>query len=363
MWVFDAGYYDRMTESPKARDDEANAGPAYTVPLVGPVHQEGRAVGFAPDCWVDGALRVTVMADEFVSEVTLEGLLPNGNPADEVTLSMTVGGQEAAATFPTGEPISWTIPCVLQPTERPELRLRSSLTWCPKNAGVSEDSRDLAIMLKRIAFVPTARVMKRNWDQRARENPGYRRNDDEREFFEAGRMETERQITSDLAAICAGTDPKEMTVLEIGCGPGRMTTHLADIFGDVRAIDVSPEMIALARENLDKHDNVWLYETNGVDLSPFGDEFFDFCFVSEVFHQVPVRGIVVNYLRAVHRTLRDGRLFKFEVQGVPSDVSTTWGELGFDEEEMLELADTIGFEVQKMEGAGTQQFWQWWIRK
>jgi SAM-dependent methyltransferase len=304
------------------------------------------------------------MADEFVSEVTLEGLLPNGGSGEEVTLSLTVGGQEAAATFPAGESVSWTIPCVLQPNERPELKLRPSATWCPKNAGVSEDSRDLAIMLKRVAFVPTARVMKRNWDQRARENPGYHPNgDDKSEYFETGRVQTEKEIVSDLDTISAGTDPKEMTVLEIGCGPGRMTTHLADIFGDVRAIDVSPEMIALARENLAHHDNVWLYETNGVDLSPFEDEFFDFCFASGVFHRVPIRGIVINYIRGVHRTLRSGRLFKFEVQGVPTGVSNAWAELGFEEQEMLELADSIGFEVQKTEGAGTQHFWHWWIRK
>jgi SAM-dependent methyltransferase len=361
-WVFDAGFYDRMTEWATSRGD-GKVEPAYTVPLVGPVHQEGRAAGFAPDCWVDGSLRVTVMADEFVSEVTLEGLLPDGGAADEVTLSLNIGGQEAAATFPAGETVSWTIPCVLQPNERPELKLRSSATWCPKNAGISEDTRDLAIMLKRVAFVPTARVMKRNWDQRARENPGYRRNGDESNYFEAGRIETEERITNDLDTICAGTDPKAMTVLEIGCGPGRMTKHLADIFGDVRAVDVSPEMIALARENLADHDNVRLYETNGIDLSPFEDELFDFCLVSGVFHRVPVRGIIINYIRAVYRTLRSERLFKFEVQGVPTGVANTWGELGFAEPEMLELAESIGFEVQKTEGAGTEHYWQWWTRK
>ena len=43
-------------------------------------------------------------------------------------------------------------------------------------------------------------------------------------------------------------------------------------------------------------------------------------------------------------------------------MSANGGGLGFSEEELLELADKVGFEVLKMEGQGTQHFWNWWIR-
>jgi SAM-dependent methyltransferase len=363
-WVFDAGFYERMTEFPEPTV-ESKTRPPFTAPLAGPVRQEGRADGLSPDCWVDGSLRVRLALADFVSEVILEGVLPKDDSGMDVTLSLRIDGQEAAASFPAGTSVSWTVPCVLEPTDHPELELRSSRTWCPQGTGESQDSRDLAIMLKRIAFVPTARVMKRNWDKRAREHSARRSNGGATEYSERGRVETEEQITSDLEAICMGVDPRAMTVLEIGCGPGSRTAHLADIFGDVRAIDVSAEMIALARENLADHDNVRLYETNGIDLSPFEDELFDFCFASGVFHQLPMPGIAINYLRGVHRTLRSGRLFKFQH--------------GFDRAEMLELADSIGFEVKKtrrislsreirelrgrVEDAGTRQSWHWWIRK
>ncbi|AFU06259.1 putative methyltransferase [Nocardia brasiliensis ATCC 700358] len=36
-------------------------------------------------------------------------------------------------------------------------------------------------------------------------------------------------------------------VADIGCGPGRLTTHLAGLGVDVRGIDLSPEMIRIAR--------------------------------------------------------------------------------------------------------------------
>jgi hypothetical protein len=121
-------------------------------------------------------------------------------------------------------------------------------------------------------------------------------------------------------------------------------------------------MIAIAKPNLADKDNVRLYETNGIDLAPFESQLFDFSFCSGVFHHVPLRAIIVAYLRAVHRTLKIGRVFKFEVEGV-STPTGGGGGLGFSEDEAVELADKLGFEVLKMEGQGTEHFWNWWIRK
>ena len=94
--------------------------------------------------------------------------------------------------------------------------------------------------------------MRAEWDQRARED-AYRfvANDlssySEEEFDRSGRLSTEHAVVDDLERIAGGRDPKAMTVLEIGCGAGRMTRHLARIFGHVHAVDVSGEMIAQAR--------------------------------------------------------------------------------------------------------------------
>jgi SAM-dependent methyltransferase len=367
-WVFDAGLYERLTEW-KAPEETGPSDPEFTVPFVGPVRQEGKAAGFAPDCWVAArGLRVTVTADEFISELTLEGKLPNVGDAKETTLYLTVGGQETAATFPTGD-MSWTIPCILHPRDRPEIRLKSSDAWRPSKEGL-DDERALAILLKRVAFVPTTRVMKRQWDERAREKMPTRAlavgsgsgADWEDEYFEAGRIEAQEQIASDLETICQGTDPEEMSMLEIGCGAGKMTRCLADIFGYVHAVDVSAEMTALAKPNLADKDNVRVHETNGIDLGPFQGQQFDFTYCSGVFHHVPLRAIIIAYFRAVHRTLKIGRVFKFEVEGSSTPVTDDEG-LGFTEEEMLEIADKLGYSVLRMEGQGTHHFWNWWMRR
>jgi ubiquinone/menaquinone biosynthesis C-methylase UbiE len=233
-------------------------------------------------------------------------------------------------------------------------------------------------------------AMRRDWNERARENAMYyvasgRPEWEKDEFFESGKVSTSQLIVQDLDTIRRGLDPKEMVALEIGCGVGRMTMHLADIFGRVEAVDVSGEMIAQARRNLANRTNVGLHETSGSDLAPFPDGLFDFCFSYIVFQHIPFREAIVKYIEEVHRTLKKDRLFKFQVHGgirvrmsaaqvekpkmrVGSDGTVleevdTWHGFAFSEEEMRELADRIGFEVLQMSGQDSQYFWNWWVRR
>src|SRR5688572_28663414 len=90
--------------------------------------------------------------------------------------------------------------------------------------------------------------MRRDWDERARENARYYVNtarDDwsDEEFFRSGAQTMSEEILTDMINICQGTEPGDMRVLEIGCGAGRVTRALADLFGEVHGVDVSGEMI------------------------------------------------------------------------------------------------------------------------
>lgn len=163
--------------------------------------------------------------------------------------------------------------------------------------------------------------MKSDWDERARENAMYyiasgTEDWDEQAFSASGRESTEQLIVPDLDLITGDRSAKELTVLEIGCGVGRMTEHLAALFGAVDGVDVSGEMIERGRERLGRLPNVRLFETNGVDLAPFEGERFDFAFSFIVLQHVPYREVVVSYLRETHRVLKSGGLFKFQVHGV-----------------------------------------------
>jgi SAM-dependent methyltransferase len=212
-------------------------------------------------------------------------------------------------------------------------------------------------------------AMKRDWDARARADAMHfiasgRLDWNEESFAESGRRSVEGTIESDLERLCRGRDPAEMRMLEIGCGIGRMTDRLAEIFGEVHGVDVSGEMIARAQARLAQRRNVFLYETHGSDLAPFQEGFFDFAFSFIVFQHVPEKQVVLSNLREVHRVLKRGCMFKFQVQGSrgPAAGADTWAGVSFDAEELRGIASEIGFTVDFSEGEGTQYLWQSWLR-
>jgi ubiquinone/menaquinone biosynthesis C-methylase UbiE len=212
--------------------------------------------------------------------------------------------------------------------------------------------------------------MRREWDERARENARYyvattKQRWSDADFFRSGESHVREQILNDMINICGDQDPRDMRVLEVGCGAGRVTRALARVFGRVDGVDVSGEMIARARESLRDVPNICLHQNNGVDLAMFGLEEFDFAFSSIVFQHIPSKTVIENYIREVWRVLRPGRLFKFQAQGVPreEDTADTWLGVGFTEDEMRQVAARTRFEMRYSHDAGTQYFWLWFFKQ
>ncbi len=213
--------------------------------------------------------------------------------------------------------------------------------------------------------------MRRDWDNRARENARYyvvtgQEHWTDEEFFRSGEQTVAEEILTDMINICQGKPAKEMRVLEIGCGAGRVTRALANLFGEVYAVDISGEMVARAREALKDKPNAHVFQNNGADLQviPVGD--FDFAFSTIVFQHIPSREIIENYVREVHRLLRPGALFKFQVQGDPTIQTSpddTWVGVSFTDEQAVEMAERCGFEPRYRHGAGQQYFWLWFFKK
>ncbi len=110
-------------------------------------------------------------------------------------------------------------------------------------------------MAKQLSLQEQLEKMRQDWDARARENARYfvatARNDwSDEEFFRSGEKAISEDILTDMTNICQGKDPQAMRVLEIGCGAGRLTRALSNVFGEVHAVDVSGEMVALAHQAL-----------------------------------------------------------------------------------------------------------------
>src|SRR5206468_4517286 len=96
-----------------------------------------------------------------------------------------------------------------------------------------------------------------------------------------------------------------MTVLELGCGTGSFTRELARSGADVVAIDVSPELLEMAKANCSA-PNVQYQIQNAYALS-YSEGAFDSVVGSSVLHHLEVE----KALRGAYRVLKPGGTIYF----------------------------------------------------
>src|SRR5206468_10207715 len=97
-------------------------------------------------------------------------------------------------------------------------------------------------------------------------------------------------------------DPRGGTCIEVGCGPGRMTTALAERFDRVLALDVSPAMLEQARAAV-PDARVEFRAISGERLDGVGDAIADVVVCYLVLQHLPSRAAVVTYLSDFARVL------------------------------------------------------------
>ena len=102
-----------------------------------------------------------------------------------------------------------------------------------------------------------------------------------------------------------GSDPRGGTCVEVGCGPGRMTADLARRFDRVIALDVSPAMLAQARERLvaEHVSNVELVAVGGERLDGVADAVADTLVCYLVLQHLPSARAVERYVHEFGRVL------------------------------------------------------------
>jgi ubiquinone/menaquinone biosynthesis C-methylase UbiE len=132
---------------------------------------------------------------------------------------------------------------------------------------------------------------------------------DEGSFQSSGRAEAEA-----LRRFVRSGD----TVLDIGCGTGRVMEHVAPHCREVHGIDISRQMVEQGRERLASLPNVHFQLGNGYDLAGFDDGSFDVVY-SIVALQHMARGVAYNYLLESNRVLRQDGVLWFYVPNLLRD--------------------------------------------
>jgi SAM-dependent methyltransferase len=162
--------------------------------------------------------------------------------------------------------------------------------------------------------------MARFWDARAREDAfffvdndqAYRSADLDR-FWAEG----ERQLDHVLGVLGVEIAAAD-TVVDIGCGVGRLTRVLAARATHVHAIDVSSEMIDRARELNGHLPNVTWHQGDGTTLQPIPDGVADGVVSHVVFQHIPDPHVTYGYVREMGRVLRPGGWAVFQVSNDPA---------------------------------------------
>jgi SAM-dependent methyltransferase len=161
--------------------------------------------------------------------------------------------------------------------------------------------------------------MRRFWNARAREDAFYfvdtrrrYRDRDRVRFWQADEL-----VQFILAELGVEIVPGD-TVLEIGCGLGRITRWLAVRSRTVIALDVSDEMLRKARELNPGLENVRWVAGDGVTLAEIEPESIDACMSVVVLQHVPEAEITLGYVRELGRVLRPGGWAALQVSNDPA---------------------------------------------
>jgi len=198
--------------------------------------------------------------------------------------------------------------------------------------------------------------MRQDWDLRARENAPFYICTTAAESAEAFAASGERDL---VEHVLDGLDVAPgWSVLEIGCGVGRLLRPMASRVGRAVGVDLSDEMVRRGREYCSGLANVELRRTDGT-LGGIEDSTFDFVFSHIVFQHLPRKAYVDRYLLEAHRVLKPGGIVRVQVDGRARQVfrrwvADSWSGVVYSARDLTRRLERAGFRVTEVKGEGTQ---------
>jgi cyclopropane fatty-acyl-phospholipid synthase-like methyltransferase len=161
-------------------------------------------------------------------------------------------------------------------------------------------------------------------------------------LYSLGSPEILERATAEVVALLDGWGVlgASQRVLQIGCGIGRFERALAGRVAEAHGVDVSGEMVKVARRRCAGLPSVRITRTDGRDLALYGDAEFDLVYAVDTWPYVVRSGepLVESYVREARRVLRPGgtfAIFNYSDRGEPAH----------DEADLRRYAERSGFEV------------------
>ncbi|WP_019242667.1 MULTISPECIES: class I SAM-dependent DNA methyltransferase [Bacillus] len=109
---------------------------------------------------------------------------------------------------------------------------------------------------------------------------------------------------------------KGKKVLDVACGTGEFTIRLAEKGYNVTGVDLSEEMLAIAKVKADQHQiNVPFFHQNMIELS-LGDKFDSIVVFCDSLNYLEEEEQVQETFRQIYEHLNHGGLFMFDVHSI-----------------------------------------------
>jgi SAM-dependent methyltransferase len=139
------------------------------------------------------------------------------------------------------------------------------------------------------------------------------------EEVEFARRRVAGGLDPEEAALAARLFPPGSRVLDVGCGGGREAIALARLGCHVRAIDLVPAMIELARAEAAQAGVTVTFEVKSVTALDYLPGSFDHVlFSTNVYAYIPSRAGRIDTLRRVHTALREEGTLVFSAYNRPA---------------------------------------------
>lgn len=161
-------------------------------------------------------------------------------------------------------------------------------------------------------------------------------------LYSLGEPELLQRQTEELVSRMAewGLLQDEFHVLDFGCGIGRIATAIAPRVAGVVGVDISPEMVRLARERTASLGNIAIAEASAGTLGTFADASFDAVLAIDSVPYVVASGLAEFCFRDTARVLKpDGLLLIMNY--------SYRGDLSLDRAELQHLVDRYGFDIER----------------